>query len=146
MRLWSLHPEYLDTQGLTACWREGLLAQKVLAGGTRGYTAHPQLVRFRAAPAAAIQTYLHAIADEADARGYRFDRSRVSGLRDTSIRIPVTSGQVLYEREHLTAKLRARSPEWLERRLALVTDTPEVHPLFTVVAGDIEAWEVLTAG
>jgi len=31
MRLWSLHPRYLDAKGLVALWREGLLAQKVLA-------------------------------------------------------------------------------------------------------------------
>ena len=47
MRLWSVHPLHLDRQGLTACWREALLAQAVLAGRTRGYRAHPQLERFR---------------------------------------------------------------------------------------------------
>lgn len=30
MRLWSLHPKYLDARGLVALWREGLLARKVL--------------------------------------------------------------------------------------------------------------------
>lgn len=47
MRLWSVHPKYLDTRGLTACWREGLLARKVLLGQTKGYRNHPQLIRFR---------------------------------------------------------------------------------------------------
>ncbi|MFR6354685.1 pyrimidine dimer DNA glycosylase/endonuclease V, partial [Akkermansia sp.] len=28
MRLWSLHPSYLDSAGLVALWREGLLARK----------------------------------------------------------------------------------------------------------------------
>jgi hypothetical protein len=32
MRLWSLHPRYLDAKGLQAVWREGLLAKKVLQG------------------------------------------------------------------------------------------------------------------
>ncbi|WP_298458968.1 pyrimidine dimer DNA glycosylase/endonuclease V [uncultured Cellulomonas sp.] len=49
MRIWSVHPGYLDRQGLTACWREGLLVQKVLTGTTKGYRNHPQLRRFRAA-------------------------------------------------------------------------------------------------
>jgi Pyrimidine dimer DNA glycosylase len=49
MRIWSVHPRYLDRQGLTAGWREGLLAQKVLTGTTKGYRNHPQLRRFRAA-------------------------------------------------------------------------------------------------
>ncbi len=47
MRLWSLHPKYLDRQGLLAVWREGLLAQKVLQGKTKGYKNHPQLKRFQ---------------------------------------------------------------------------------------------------
>ena len=46
MRLWSLHPRHLDRQGLLALWREGLLARKVLTGGTCGYREHPQLARF----------------------------------------------------------------------------------------------------
>ena len=50
MRLWTLHPRYLDRQGLVALWREALLAQKVLQGQTTGYRHHPQLVRFRAMP------------------------------------------------------------------------------------------------
>jgi hypothetical protein len=33
MRLWSLHPKYLDTKGLVALWREGLLALSVLQKG-----------------------------------------------------------------------------------------------------------------
>ena len=52
MRIWSLHPSLLDRRALVACWRETLLAQKVLRGLTRGYTNHPQLIRFRASAAA----------------------------------------------------------------------------------------------
>jgi hypothetical protein len=63
MRLWTLHPKYLDAQGLVALWREGLLAQKVLRGRTRGYRHHPQLARFRAQadPVASIARYLRAV-------------------------------------------------------------------------------------
>ena len=43
MRLWSLHPKYLDKLGLLGLWRESLLAQKVLLGKTKGYKNHPQL-------------------------------------------------------------------------------------------------------
>ena len=50
MRLWTLHPRYLDAKGLVAAWREALLAQKVLAGATKGYRHHPQLARFQAQP------------------------------------------------------------------------------------------------
>lgn len=47
MRLWSMHPRYFDRQALTACWREGLLAQAVITKPGRGYSRHPQLQRFQ---------------------------------------------------------------------------------------------------
>jgi hypothetical protein len=37
MRLWSLHPQFLEPQGLVARWPEELLASGVLRGSTRGY-------------------------------------------------------------------------------------------------------------
>lgn len=142
MRLWSLHPSQLDRRALVAGWREALLAQKVLAGGTRGYTHHPQLQRFRATddPLVAIATYLHALADDADARGYSFDRSRVSRPADEGLRLSVTAGQLDYEWQHLCAKVETRDPEWFEA--VVVTARPKPHPLFDVVPGDVEPWEV----
>ncbi|MDF0513584.1 pyrimidine dimer DNA glycosylase/endonuclease V [Agromyces sp. H3Y2-19a] len=140
MRIWSLHPRYLDRQGLTACWRETLLAQAVLEGATRGYTRHPQLERFREAsrPLEAIGDYLAAVADEASARGYRFDTTKVH-RRGAAAPIEVTSGQLDLEWRHLRAKLAARSPEVAERWSAVVT--PDPHPLFTVVDGPVASWE-----
>ena len=144
MRLWSLHPRYLDRQGLTAGWREALLAQAVLAGRTRGYTAHPQLLRFREAadPRAAVGDYLAGVADEADRRGYRYDRTKVERRSDEPLTIPVTRGQLDHEWLHLVLKLERRSPDWLQTLRAV--ETPEPHPLFRVVDGPIEPWEVLT--
>lgn len=79
MRIWSLHPCLLDRRALVACWRETLLAQKVLRGLTRGYMNHPQLIRFRAhpQPLEAVAAYLSGLADEADARGYSFNRALI---------------------------------------------------------------------
>jgi len=79
MRLWSLHPSALDRIGLVALWREGLLAQKVLLGETKGYRFHPQLERFNAHrnPVAAICTYLWAVAEEARARGFGLIRPKL---------------------------------------------------------------------
>lgn len=140
MRLWSVHPRHLDRQGLTACWREALLAQAVLLGKTRGYTRHPQLQRFqdRLDPVATIGTYLSAVADEASERGYTFGRTRIS--RPTPIvvdeLIPVKRGQVELEREHLQAKLTARSPQ-----LPPLPEVVDLHPLFVLVDGGIESWE-----
>lgn len=144
MRLWSLHPSLLDRQGLTACWREGLLAQAVLAGGTRGYTRHPQLVRFRRQPEplVAVAAYLHAVADEAEARGYRYDRARVRTSPERAAgtpRIAVTQGQLDLEWRHLRRKLAVRSPETAVAAERL--DGPSPHPLFVVVPGDVEEWE-----
>ncbi len=146
MRLWSLHPRYLDRQGLTGGWREALLAQAVLAGRTRGYRSHPQLVRFRAhpEPGAAVGVFLTVLAAEAAERGYSFDRSRIDLPADPSAGvalIPVTAGQLEYERRHLLAKLAERTPE---RCAALeAAGDPEPHPLFEVVPGPVESWERL---
>lgn len=84
MRIWSLHPSLLDRRALVACWRETLLAQKVLRGLTRGYTNHPQLIRFRAhpQPLEAVAAYLSGLAVEADARGYSFNRALIGAGKE----------------------------------------------------------------
>jgi hypothetical protein len=140
MRLWTVHPRYLDSKGLVAAWREALLAQKVLRGATRGYRHHPQLARFQAQddPVAAIATFLDGIAEEAQHRGYRFDTTKISRRR-LHARLPETDGQLLYEWEHLRAKLRARAPQ-LHREFRGIA-APEAHPLFRIVAGDVREWE-----
>src|SRR5262245_56326553 len=140
MRLWSLHPKYLDARGLVALWREALLAQAVLAGRTRGYRHHPQLARFRAcaSPRAQIAAYLRAVHDEAARRGYRFDASRIGRARATR-RLPVTRGQLAHEWRHLQRKLRRRAPSALRGRGGV--DVPEPHPCFRAVAGGVAAWE-----
>ena len=137
MRLWSVHPQYLDAVGLVALWREGLLAQAVLAGETKGYTRHPQLERFRAA-SGLIGQYLACVADEADRRGYAFDRSKIRA-GDVKVRVSVTRGQLAFEWEHLCAKLRARNIELY--RAAAKIDAPRPHPCFRVVRGGIAEWE-----
>lgn len=140
MRLWSLHPRYLDPPGLVALWRETLLAQAVLRGGTRGYRHHPQLDRFRnhAAPLAAISLYLKAIHAEAESRGYAFDKNKIRPTRKT-LMLTVTSGQMSYEWTHLLAKLKQRNPSLYRQWRS--TKAPEPHPLFRVRAGDVEPWE-----
>jgi hypothetical protein len=140
MRLWTLHPRYLDAKGLVAAWREGLLAQRVLAGGTRGYRHHPQLVRFRATadPARSIAAFLVPIAGEAAARGYVFNEALIVA-RPSEERILATTGQLLFEWHHLGRKLADRAPQWLSRWEGLAN--PEPHPLFEIEHGEIAAWE-----
>ena len=140
MRLWSLHPQYLDATGLVALWREGLLAQAVLRGRTRGYRHHPQLMRFREvrSPVGSIADYLRAIAREAGARDYQFARDKISRLRGGQ-RLVVTRGQLEYEWEHLMRKLRERSPR--DHRRVRVVARPVPHPLVSVVRGPVAEWE-----
>lgn len=140
MRLWSLHPKYLDPQGLVALWREALLAQAVLRGETRGYRSHPQLERFKnhTTPLAAISLYLQAIYAEATARGYRFDSSKIQ-IPAQPLKLVVTSGQLDYEWKHLMNKLEARNLVFFQKWQETITPIP--HPIFEVRVGKVELWE-----
>jgi len=141
VRLWSIHPKYLDARGLVALWRESLLAQAVLLERTEGYKHHPQLERFRAArnPKQAIATYLRVIHDEASERGYAFDSTKIVRHVRSIEFINVTRGQLQYEWEHLRLKLIQRDPEWLTD----LGERPRIipHPAFIVVPGRVESWE-----
>lgn len=140
MRLWTLHPKYLDPQGLVALWREALLAQKVLLGRTRGYRHHPQLERFRDQkdPVTAVGEYLRVICDEADRRGYEFCRDRISATGRVG-KIRVSRGQLEYETQHLLGKLKIRNRRAFENLSGVRRVV--AHPLFRVVPGGIADWE-----
>ncbi len=139
MRLWSLHPKYLDPKGLTACWREGLLAQAVLMGKTKGYKNHPQLDRFKNVKKSldAIGYYLLEIYNEADSRGYNFDTTKIK-FGEKIKKMAVTDGQIYHEVEHLKIKLKVRDP----KRLKIIeTKKIKIHPLFRIIKGPLEQWE-----
>jgi hypothetical protein len=140
MRLWTLHPKYLDARGLVALWREALLAQKVLRGATRGYKHHPQLRRFSdlADPSAALASYLAAVYEEAVRRGYKFDASKI-GVRQFRGKMTETRGQLLYEWRHLKRKLKTRDVK--RHRDLLPVKIPAPHPLFRIVPGKVRDWE-----
>ncbi|MBC7815468.1 MAG: DNA lyase [Planctomycetaceae bacterium] len=142
MRLWTLHPKYLDSRGLVALWREALLAQAVLNGQTRGYTRHPQLERFRYSDSssAAIATYLRVVHEESVRRGYHFDAAKIGTGKSTKL-IAVTRGQLNYEWEHLKAKLQRRDPARWEQFKSLTR--PQPHPQFRIIPGPIEDWEIV---
>jgi hypothetical protein len=140
MRLWTLHPQYLDACGLVALWRESLLAQKVLRGATKGYRHHPQLARFRASadPLAAIASYLRGVLEEAQRRGYRFDARKIP-IVASSASMDETKGQLLYEWNHLQQKLKVR--DLARHREGRSVRVPTAHPLFRIVAGCVQSWE-----
>jgi hypothetical protein len=141
MRIWSLHPKYLDAKGLVALWREALLAKNVLEGKTTGYRNHPQLNRFKQAinPVEAINQYLSEIYLESVNRNYNFDKQKINWQFKKS-KLPVTSGQLNYEVEHLLNKLKTRDiNKYKELKTVPVYD---IHPLFILVDGEIEKWEI----
>lgn len=137
MRLWSIHPKYLDTKGLVALWREALLGQKVLQGKTKGYTSHPQLIPFRKCnnPLSAMNTYLSHIYQESLRRGYHFDERKI-GMERFHAKISVTKGQLIHEITHLKRKLKLRDIQAYQRLRRI--SIPQPHPLFTVINVD---WE-----
>ncbi len=140
MRLWSLHPRYLDTKGLVALWREALLAKHVLEGKTKGYRNHPQLIRFKNSPFPldAMNYYLKAVFEESLLRGYHFDNSKFTQIK-SPVSLTTTTGQIDFEAAHLLAKLKKRDhPKYAA---FLKNSVVEPHPLFTVIPGDVEAWE-----
>lgn len=142
MRIWSLHPKYLDTKGLIALWRETLLAKHVLEGKTKGYTHHPQLERFKKQqhPLDYINKYLIGVYGEAIARGFDFDRNKIGTILPTE-KIPLNKGQLEYEKNHLLNKLKLRD----QNKYHVLTLLPkiETHPLFVLQEGDIEIWEII---
>ena len=142
MRIWSIHPKYLDSKGLVALWREALLAKKVLEGKTAGYRNHPQLDRFKNSkdPVDTINQYLSDVYDEADARGFAFDNNKFRKPKDP-VFLTVSEEQIKYEFDHLLSKLKAREISLHEKLVGTKTISP--HPMFKIVRGNIEEWEIV---
>lgn len=140
MRLWSIHPKYLDSVGLVALWRETLLAQAVMHGETKGYRHHPQLQRFQQHedPLLAMSHYLRGIHQEALARGYHFNADKIKPYQGT-VTMMVTKGQLQYEWQHLLNKLSQRSPERFAQFEAMIE--PDSHPMMAVIEGEVASWE-----
>ena len=141
MRLWSIHPRYLDPPGLGGLWREALLAQGVVSGRTAAYRNHPQARR---------------VLEQADPWGSdpRLPGRGMGGgtsQEDTattgraSCRIPashvmaVPRGQLEYEAALLRLKLEARGPAYLDRLPPPGEVVP--HPSIRVVDGGLARWE-----
>lgn len=144
MRLWTIHPKYLDSKGLVALWREGLLAKAVLEGKTKGYRSHPQLNRFldQSDPVSYIVEYLRCVLFESVDRGYRFNSSKIPPDLQHLSPIEETSGQLNYEWSHLMNKLRDRDPIRYDNYSELFSY--EHHPIFRLVSGDVRSWEKKT--
>ncbi len=140
MRIWSLHPKYLDAKGLVALWREALLAKRVLEGNTIGYKNHPQLNRFKDSNNSVdcINQYLTAVYENSLGRGYNFNKNKINP-DFIPTKLTVTDKQMKFEFEHLLKKLEPRDPEQFHK-LSHEADI-EAHPLFKIIDGEIESWE-----
>jgi len=165
MRIWSIHPSYLDAKGLVACWRETLLAQSCLMKGefephlqtphTRlrrtPYYNHPQLERFKKCkyPIQHIGWYLFNIYEEAYLRGYDFNKKKIVDFDYTGLNyLTVTKGQLEYEFLHLQKKLMVRCPsKYLLNAEENLSKDIEIkpNPIFQVIDGQIESWEKINA-
>jgi hypothetical protein len=140
MRIWSLHPKYLDPIGLVALWRETLLAKRVLETKSKGYSKHPQLERFKRTerPIDSIDQYLTIVFQNSIERGYNFNKNKIN-WKFEPVKMTVTKGQLKFEINHLLFKLKARDinkyKELKDNKIF------EVNPIFDIVDGDIENWE-----
>lgn len=143
MRIWSIHPKYLDNIGLVACWRETLLAKHVLLGLTKGYKNHPQLIRFKnsSSPIDYINSYLNEIYLESKNRKYNFDFNKIGNFKNDLEKIKITNKQIEYEFKHLIVKLKARSLKKYDELKNI--DIIESNNLFEIIPGEIEDWEII---
>ena len=143
MRLWSLHPKYLDTAGLNGLWREACMARNALEEGKdHGYYEHPQLDRFKKQNHA--QTYIHlylkAIYEESVERGFNFDKEAFQQCYvDKSI--AVANKQLDFEVGHLKNKLKDRDSIEKHNNLTIGQRHLDLHPLFYMINGPVADWE-----
>jgi hypothetical protein len=143
LRIWRIHPKYLDWKGLGALWRETLLAQAVLMGKTKGWKNHPQLTGLREhpQPIKAVGYFLKEVYLEAKGRGYNYNYGKILEPVEIINQIAVSDGQLRYEFEILMGRLKERTPEKYWSNENLKVKDPEPHPLFKVVKGSPAEWE-----
>lgn len=135
MRLWSIHPKYLDRQGLLAVWREGLLAQKVLLQG-----------EYKKCPNCKNGIYSYPLATKP--RTYRFlkcDRCKGTG----KIKTPYYNhpqlrrfkkGDISYTILYLKEIFKEAQKRKYNFRLDLIESLPMTikHPKLIVTTGQLE--------
>lgn len=131
MRLWSIHPSYLDQKGLCGQWREAVMAKNALEDESHNYHNHPQMARFTTP--AQIHIYLKHLYFESQKRGYQFNESLFNEKANITDRwiIQVSREQIKYEFGHLADKLEDRSSAKHHNKL-MESVIPKLHPLFVM--------------
>ncbi|OQB09054.1 MAG: hypothetical protein BWY21_00959 [Parcubacteria group bacterium ADurb.Bin216] len=150
MRLWSIHPVYLDDIGLSRCYYEGIGGLKTMLGMQR----HPQLNRFKQSkdPVNNLKYYLIHVYTESVFR--EKDYKHFELLEDLCLKsykpdyIPVSNKQLEFEIRWLVGKMSTErcynSHQKIERLMYDYQNkniSSLTHHLFNVVDGEIEDWE-----
>lgn len=148
MRIWSIHPKYLDTKRLTAQWREALLCKSILEGKTKSYTKHPQYLKLLKLknPYQFINFFLLTIWEESQKRGYKYDKSKIN-LDEVKIfdnvYLDVTIEQLKYEFCHMLQKMNNDDPQYLKNIIFLKKEGIISNPLFNSIDGNIMNFEII---
>ena len=140
-RIWSLHPKYLDGIEIFFLWRNCIMAKKILDGTEKVNRKFPHLARFESSsnPIGAINIYLSEVYKIASTHGKNFKLDKFDdSFKDISLN--VTKGQMEYEVELFKKKLRNRSSD--TNALIFKIKIIEPNPLFKVVEGNKEAWDI----
>lgn len=134
MRIWTLHPRYLDDATLREAWRDGLAARRRLVAGSKGRPTDPLIHAIAACkhPVRVIDAYLSHLHQEAQRRGKAFDRSRIDGAR-AGAGFAVDSERVRDDWDQLMARMAEREPARHERQAEL--RRPHCHPAFKRIPG-----------
>jgi hypothetical protein len=156
MRIWTVHPMYLDKQGMATAWREGVLGISVF-GTSKMYSSHPQLKRFTSK--AQIAEYLLEILEESKNRDYTFNAGQVfdkllpedyAAYHNSKLEfdpVVVSYGQLMYEFRHLQNILKERDiVQYRANEKQVCDDMSEVveNPSFHIDSGtlSVAAWEI----
>lgn len=148
MRLWSIHPQYLDTKEFVACWKDAIDASAIIKRDDRNiHKIYPQLSRFNdiIPSKPAINKYLMFMYYNSIIRGYRFKHKNIDFKeieKNPGIRILVTRGQLNHELKIVRKILEDRDSELLDSPIYSYREV-EPNPMFMVITGGIEQWEVL---
>lgn len=141
--MWSFHPKYLDNVGLSRAINEAVAGYKALIKTGKGYPPtwekHSQLTRFRNEPTELEWFVVYLVQEWSNRKLAEVKQEPLSNLMRFVYTVPVNKGQLQYEWKHYLNKLKIRNEELYHELKGIIT--PEPHPLFKTVKGDVEEWE-----
>jgi hypothetical protein len=139
MRIWTVHPRYLDVKGFVALWRETLLGMETLKKHVKcqhyiPWYKHPQLAPFKAQsdPILYISNYLYLVLEESRRRNYNFDGSKLDAIPYCENLPLIKASREVLVHEWLVClgRYRVRSPKWFEEVKDISPLEVDPHPLY----------------